>query len=71
VVRAVRNVPKTEKIVKEVLAEKGINASVEKITEFSEIARLGVFATPAVVVGGKIKCTGKTPSRKGVLSWLE
>jgi small redox-active disulfide protein 2 len=60
----------TERIVNEALVEAGIGVIVQKISDFSEIAKLGVFATPAVVIDGKIKCTGKVPSKKDVLSWL-
>jgi len=59
-----------ERVVNEALAEAGIEATVQKISDFNEIAKLGVFATPAVVIDGKIRCTGKVPSRKDVLSWL-
>jgi len=61
----------TERIVNEALAEAGIQADVQKISDFSEIAKLGVFATPAVVIDGKIRCSGKAPSKKEVLSWLK
>ncbi|MBU4261932.1 MAG: TM0996/MTH895 family glutaredoxin-like protein [Proteobacteria bacterium] len=61
----------TERIVNEALGEAGIGIIVQKISDFSEIAKLGVFATPAVVIDGKIKCTGKVPSKKDVLSWLK
>ncbi|MFH7325099.1 thioredoxin family protein [Desulfurivibrio sp. C05AmB] len=60
----------TERIVKEALAEAGVSAEVEKISDFNEIAKLGVFTTPAVVIDGQIKCSGKTPSKKEVLAWL-
>jgi small redox-active disulfide protein 2 len=60
-----------ERVVKEALAEAGITATVLKISDFGDIARLGVFATPAVVIDGTIRCTGKVPSKKDVLSWLK
>lgn len=61
----------TERVVNEALSEAGIQATVQKISDFSEIAKLGVFATPAVLIDGKIKCSGRAPSRKDVLSWLK
>lgn len=59
-----------EKIVKTVMQEAGVTASVKKISDFQEIAKLGVFSTPAVVIDGQIKCVGKVPTRKEVLEWL-
>ncbi|MBU0675903.1 MAG: TM0996/MTH895 family glutaredoxin-like protein [Proteobacteria bacterium] len=60
-----------EKIVKTVIAETGIDAVVEKVSDFQEIAKHGVFSTPAVVIDGKIKCVGKVPSKKEVEGWLK
>jgi len=60
----------TEKIVREVVAEASSNASVEKVSDFQEIAKLGVFSTPAVVVDGVVKCVGKVPSKNDVKSWI-
>jgi len=59
-----------EKVVTEAVNAAGVEATVEKVADFQEIAKLGVFSTPAVVIDGQIKCVGKVPSRKEVLSWL-
>jgi small redox-active disulfide protein 2 len=60
----------TERLVKEAVAEAGVDATIEKISDFNAIAGFGVFSTPAVIIDGQIKCTGKVPSKKEVLSWL-
>jgi len=60
----------TEKLVREAVAEAGVQAQVLKVTDFQEMAALGVFATPAVVVDGTVKCSGKVPSKKEILAWL-
>ena len=59
-----------ERVVNQVLAEAGIQAAAIKVTDFNEIAKLGVFSTPAVVIDGRIKCVGKVPTKKEVLAWL-
>jgi small redox-active disulfide protein 2 len=61
---------KAEKIVKEAVTEAGSDATVEKVTDMMEIAGFGVVATPSIVVDGEVKCTGKVPKKKEVLSWL-
>jgi small redox-active disulfide protein 2 len=61
----------TEKLVKEVVAESGIDAQVAKVTNVLEIAGYGVFGTPAVVVNGEVKCVGKIPKKQDVISWLK
>ncbi len=60
----------TEKLVKEVIAETGSDAVVEYVTDIVEIAKLGIFSTPAIVVDGQVKLTGKVPARHEVKSWL-
>jgi small redox-active disulfide protein 2 len=61
----------TEKIVKEAVAEAGVDARIEKVTDTMEIAGYGVFGTPAVVVNGDVKCVGKVPTMDEVKSWIE
>ena len=60
----------TEKNVKEALAEAGIEAKVEKVAGAMEIAKFGVFGTPAVVVDGEVKCVGKVPTREEIMNWI-
>ena len=60
----------TEKVVKEALAEAGIAARIEKVTDVMEIAGYGVFGTPAVVVDGEVRSVGKVPNKDDVKAWL-
>jgi len=66
-----RKCHETERVVQEMVEEAGVQATVEKVSDFNEIAQLGVFSTPAVVIDGQIKCVGKVPTRKEVLTWLK
>jgi small redox-active disulfide protein 2 len=59
-----------EKVVKEAVAESGVSATVEKVTDIRKIAEYGVFGTPAVVVDGDVKCVGKVPSKQDVTKWI-
>lgn len=59
-----------EALVREAVAEKGSEATVEKVTDIQKIAMLGVFTTPAVVIDGVIKTVGSIPAKKDILSWL-
>ena len=60
----------TEQRIREVVAEAGIEANVEKVTDIMEIAGYGVFGTPAVVIDGQVKSVGKIPSKNEIKSWL-
>jgi len=61
----------TEKIVKEVVAETGVDARIEKVTDAMKIAGYGVFGTPAVVIDGEVKSVGKIPDKEEVKGWLK
>jgi small redox-active disulfide protein 2 len=61
----------TEKVVKEAVAEAGVTADVEKVTDVMKIAGYGVFGTPAVVVDGEVKSVGKIPKKEDVVAWLK
>lgn len=61
----------TEESVKQAIAEAGVEADVEKVTDTMKIASYGVFGTPAVVVDGEVKIVGKIPSKDDVLKWIK
>ena len=61
---------KAEEVVKEAIAESGVSADVEKVTDVMKIAGYGVFGTPAIVVDGDVKSVGKIPSKEDVKSWI-
>ncbi|MBT8366332.1 MAG: TM0996/MTH895 family glutaredoxin-like protein [Deltaproteobacteria bacterium] len=61
---------RTAENVKEAVAEAGISAQIEKVTNAMEIAGYGVMGTPAVVIDGEVKCVGKIPAKDEIKSWL-
>lgn len=65
-----RRCEQTDKNVREAVAESGVDAKVEKVTNVMEIARYGVFGTPAVVVNDQVKCVGKIPTKEEIKEWI-
>ena len=61
----------TADLVKEAVAEAGVDATIDKVTDVMEIAGYGVFGTPAVVVDGQVKSVGKIPKKEDIKSWLK
>ena len=59
-----------EKLVRETVAEIGSEATVEKVSDLQQIAMMGVFTTPAVVVDGVIKAAGGMVAKKDLLAWI-
>lgn len=41
--------------------ELGVEHELRKVTDLKEIMALGVWRTPALVVNGAVKCSGKVP----------
>jgi small redox-active disulfide protein 2 len=41
------------------IAESGLNAQIEKITDSDAIMEMGVMVTPALAVDGQVKSTGR------------
>ncbi len=60
----------TEKLVKEAVAESGLEVSISKVKDITEIAKHGVFMTPAVVVDGEVKSVGKVPKKDDIKGWI-
>ena len=60
----------TEEIVRQAVAEEGVAANIEKVTDIMKIAGYGVFGTPAVIVDGEVKSVGKIPKKDDVKKWL-
>ncbi|MBC2852123.1 MULTISPECIES: thioredoxin family protein [unclassified Cetobacterium] len=52
--------------VNEVLVELDKKGSVEKITDFVEIAKLGVLKTPGIVIDGKVIFSGRMADKKEI-----
>ncbi|MFH1138636.1 MAG: thioredoxin family protein [Pseudomonadota bacterium] len=62
---------KTEEIVRQAVAAAGVEAVIVKVTDIMEIAKSGVFGTPAVMVDGQVKSVGKVPGQADVLGWIK
>ncbi len=48
----------------------GVPAQLEKIEKIDEIMEFGVMMTPALVVDGEVKSTGRIPPVSEIASWL-
>ena len=52
-----------EAAVRAALAELGVDAAIEHVTDFMQIAAYGVMTTPALVVGGRVVSCGCVPGQ--------
>ena len=61
---------KLEKLVHSALEELGIDANVSKVETIPEIMAYGVAFTPALVIDGNVKCSGRLPKPTQLNTWL-
>ena len=59
-----------EEVTKRAVAQAGIEASVEKITDVVAIMNYGVMTTPALVVDGQVRMSGRVPSVDDLVALL-
>lgn len=52
------------------VAEAGVAASLQKVEKLDEIMGFGVMVTPALVVNGQVKCSGRIPPVSEISAWL-
>ena len=62
---------KLEQDVMAVLSETGIEASLNHVSDPQLMAQYGILPTPALLINGKVKCTGRVPSKSFIKKWLE
>ena len=53
------------------VTEAGVEADVEKVEDIQKINEYNVFMTPALVIDGTVKSTGKLVSPEQIRKWIE
>lgn len=51
-----------EKLTRDVVAEIGVDATITKVEDITEIMKYNIMATPALVVNEKVEIKGRVPS---------
>lgn len=59
-----------ERLCFNVAAEHNIDADIQKITDLTQIMSYGVMQTPALVINGKVKISGRLPTAATLLDWI-
>lgn len=58
-------------LARQAVAKAGLDCEVLEVSSIAEIARRGVLITPALVVDGQVKCSGKVPGVDEIVAWLK
>jgi small redox-active disulfide protein 2 len=48
----------------------GADANIEKVTDFAEMRKYNILATPGLVINEKLVCAGRVPTSAEVTKWL-
>lgn len=57
-------------VTKNALEQSGSEATVTKVDKIDDIMTYGVMMTPALVIGGEVKSTGRLPKEEEIVSWI-
>lgn len=62
---------KLEENARKALNETGKKAEVAKVTDINKIIDYGVMSTPALVIDGNVKVSGRIPEIEEIKKWLK
>ncbi|WP_018076037.1 thioredoxin family protein [Novosphingobium nitrogenifigens] len=61
----------TQAMVEAAARDLGLEVAVEKVTDYAEMAKYGILATPGIVIDGKVVHSGGLPREEDVRRWLQ
>jgi len=64
------NCKHVEQIARKVISDMGLQAEVVKVTEYPEIMKYQLLATPGLVVNEQLVCAGRIPGESEVTTWM-
>lgn len=59
-----------EKLTRKAVEESGLDAEIEKVEDIMKIIEYGIMKTPALVVNGEVKVSGRLPSEEELKAFL-
>ena len=65
-----KNCANLEKATRQAIADLGVQATIEKVTDYAQIASYGVLRTPGLVVDEQLLVSGRVPDAKEIATLL-
>jgi small redox-active disulfide protein 2 len=64
------NCKKVDAVAHQAVANFGLDAQFEKITDYAEIKKYPILSTPGLVINERLVCAGRIPSLAEVTTWV-
>lgn len=64
------NCKKLEENARKAVSESGVDAELVKVEKIEEIMEYGVMSSPAIVIDGQVKASGRIPGVEEIKKWL-
>ncbi|MBX0329724.1 thioredoxin family protein [Oscillochloris sp. ZM17-4] len=64
------NCKRLEALVRKAVADRGLDAEVEKVTDYAQMMRWNIMQTPGLVVNDVLVSAGRIPSEAEITGWL-
>lgn len=65
------NCKRLEAVTRKVIETMGIEAEIEKVTDYTEIMKYPILATPGLVINDKLVSAGRLPNEAQIAQWLQ
>ena len=65
------NCKRLEATARKVVEALGIEAQIEKVTDYAEIMKYPILSTPGLVVNEKLVSSGRIPGEAEIAGWLK
>lgn len=64
------NCKRMEQLARREVDKLGLEADIEKVTDYGQIMAYGVLSTPGLVINEQVVAYGRIPSNQEVTNWL-
>ena len=64
------NCKRVEQMAQREVKNLGIEAEIEKVTDYGQIMGYGVMSTPGLVINDQVVSSGRVPTNQEVSNWL-
>ena len=65
------NCKRLEATARKVVETMGIEAEIEKVTDYAEMMKYAILSTPGLVINEKLVSAGRIPNETEIESWLK